>query len=82
MYSPDAFNRIARQQGLEQLLAKAVIFDEICQAIDLPSDLEAKMLDHYWQQANVVDPEDQQRYLQAEAGAATTSSFTPHGLNV
>ena len=48
-----AFNRIARQQGLEQIMAKAVIFDEICRAIDLPSDLEAKMLDHYWQQANV-----------------------------
>ena len=60
-----AFNRIARQQGLEQVMAKAVIFDEICQAIDLPSDLEAKMLDHYWQQANVVDPDDQQRHLQA-----------------
>ena len=45
-----AFNRIARQQGLDQVMTKAVIFDEICQAMPLPEATEAELVQRYLEQ--------------------------------
>ena len=36
--SPQQLNRIARQQGLCLAMAQASVYDEICQAVSLPSD--------------------------------------------
>ena len=42
--STEMLNRIARQQGLSFVIAKACIFDEICQAISLPESVETELL--------------------------------------
>ena len=36
----EELNRIARQQGLCLAIAQAAIFDEICQHIKLPDEIE------------------------------------------
>lgn len=45
--SAEELNRIARQQGLCLAIAQAAIFDQICKAVSLPSDLEYGLVHAY-----------------------------------
>ena len=42
--SSEDLNRLARQQELSVVIAKARIFDQICQEIHLPAELEDVLL--------------------------------------
>ena len=63
--STETLNRIARQQGLCLAIAQASIFDEICQVISLPSELEAALVEAYCNQNDLSSPEDRDHHLQA-----------------
>ena len=59
-------NRIARQQGLCLAIAQASIFDEICQVISLPDEIEAALVDNYLYQNQLETQEDSDRYLHSK----------------
>ena len=61
--SAETLNRIARQQGLCLAIAQASIFDEICQVISLPSELEAALVQIYVDQNGLSTPEDREHHL-------------------
>ena len=64
--STETLNRIARQQGLCLAIAHASIFDEICQVISLPDQIEAVLVDKYLQKNELQTQEDSDRYLQSK----------------
>lgn len=61
----EMLNRIARQQGLCLAIAQAYIFDEICQIISLPEEVEAGLVENYLDQNDLCTPEDRDHYLQS-----------------
>ena len=63
--SAETLNRIARQQGLCLAIAQASIFDEICQVISLPTELEAALVHTYLDQNDLSSSEDRDHHLQA-----------------
>ena len=63
--STETLNRIARQQGLCLAIAQASIFDEICQVISLPAELEAALLQNYLVENELSSQEDRAHHLQA-----------------
>ena len=58
------FNRITRQQELSVVIAKASIFDEICQVVELPDTLEAELIQTYLQQQEIEDDAELDHYLE------------------
>ena len=63
--SAETLNRIARQQGLCLAIAQASIFDEICQLISLPTELEEALVHTYLDQNDLSSSEDRDLHLQA-----------------
>ena len=63
--STETLNRIARQQGLCLAIAQAAIFDEICQVISLPTELEAALVQTYFNQNDLSTSEDRDQHLHA-----------------
>ena len=63
--STETLNRIARQQGLCLAIAQAAIFDEICQVISLPTELEAALVQTYFDQNDLSTPDDRDHHLHA-----------------
>jgi len=62
----EKLNRIARQQGLCLAIAQASIFDEICQVISLPDEIEAALVEHYLQQNELQTQADSEAYLHSK----------------
>jgi len=62
----EKLNRIARQQGLCLAIAQASIFDEICQVISLPDEIEAALVEHYLHQNELQTEEDSDHHLQSK----------------
>lgn len=62
--STDELNRIARQQGLSAVIAKASIFDDICRAITLPESVETTLVQTFLDQEDIVDESSLQTYLE------------------
>ena len=63
--TPAELNRIARQQGLSFAMAQAVVFDEICQAVALPRDLEHGLIRAYLEYQGVDNDEALEAFLAA-----------------
>ncbi len=61
--STETLNRIARQQGLCLAIAQAAIFDEICQVISLPTELEAALVQAYLDQNDLSSLDDRNHHL-------------------
>ena len=61
--SAETLNRLGRQQGLCLAIAQASIFDEICQVISLPTELEAGLEQSYLHQNDLITAEDRDRHL-------------------
>ena len=59
----EELNRIARQQGLGLAIAQATIFDEICQNIGIPEELENELVKSYCLQNNLNQPEHLSEHL-------------------
>ena len=56
-------NRLARQQELSVVLAKARIFDQICQAVALPADREAELIQTFLQEEAISNDSELEDYL-------------------
>ena len=56
-------NRIARQQGLNQAIAQALILDEIHQTIPLATAFENGLIAHFLEEQGVHDDAQLERYL-------------------
>ena len=54
-------NRIARQQGLCLAMAQASVYDEICQVIDLPEEIEQGLVKTYETGQGINTSEQRQR---------------------
>jgi hypothetical protein len=63
-------NRIARQQGLCLAMAQASIYDEICQVIDLPEQIEQRLVKTYEAGQGINTSEQRQQYLQQRGWSA------------
>ena len=63
--SAETLNRIARQQGLCLAIAQASIFDEICQVVSLPDQLEATLVESYLHQNGLEAQDERDQHLQA-----------------
>ena len=61
--SADELNRIARQQGLCLAIAQASVFDEICQAVQLPHEDQQQLTLSYLAQQGVSDDEGLHNFL-------------------
>ena len=61
--SSSELNRLARQQELSVVMAKAHIFDQICQEVTLPDDLEAELIQTFLQQEAISDDSELEDYL-------------------
>jgi hypothetical protein len=64
--SPAELNRIARQQGLNFAIAQAVVFDEICQAVVLPPDVEQALIQACLEHEGVNDDAALDTFLAAQ----------------
>ena len=53
-------NRIARQQGLCLAMAQASVYDEICQVLDLPEQIEQTLVKTY-EAGQGINTSDQRR---------------------
>ena len=56
-------NRIARQQGLCLAIAQAAVFDQICQAVALESELEDALIYRYLEQEEVNNDSALEQFL-------------------
>ena len=56
-------NRLARQQELSVVMAKARIFDQICQEVALPDDREAELIQTFLQQEAIGTDSELEDYL-------------------
>ena len=56
-------NRLARQQELSVVIAKAKIFDQICHAIELPDEREAELIQAYLKREAIVNDGELEDYL-------------------
>ena len=63
-------NRIARQQGLCLAMAQASVFDEICQVIDLPEEIEKGLVKSYETNQGVNTSEQRRQFLQDRGWSA------------
>ena len=61
--SCDELNRLARQQELSVVIAKARIFDQICQEVALPEDLEAELIKTYLKKKSIANDSELEDYL-------------------
>ncbi len=59
-------NRVARQQGLCLAMAQAWVFDEICQAVALDSELEDGLIRAYLERQDVASDEQLEHFLAAK----------------
>ena len=59
----ETLNRIARQQGLCLAIAQASVYDAICQAVALSTDLENKLVQSYLQDQDIQDQTTLELYL-------------------
>ena len=57
-------NRIARQQGLCLAMAQASVFDEICQVIALPEEIEQGLVKTYETSQGINTSQQRQQFLQ------------------
>lgn len=57
-------NRIARQQGLCLAIAQAWVFDEICQAVTLPNELEIALIRNHLTEQGIDNDDAMAAYLQ------------------
>ena len=56
-------NRLARQQELSVVIAKASIFDEICQAVELSEEREAELVQTFLQRHSITSDIELEEYL-------------------
>ena len=56
-------NRLARQQELPVVIAKASIFDQICQEVALPEEIEAELIQGFLQKESITDDSELEDYL-------------------
>ena len=61
--SPTELNRLARQQELSVVMAKAHIFDQICQEVALPDDREAELIQTFLKQESISNDSELEDYL-------------------
>ena len=61
--SGEELNRIARQQELSVVIAKAKIFDQICQGVTLPEEIEYELIKSYLQKELIDDDSELEDYL-------------------
>ena len=61
--SGEELNRIARQQELSVVIAKAKIFDQICQGVTLPEEIEYELIKSYLQKESIDDDSELEDYL-------------------
>ena len=65
--SPQQLNRIARQQGLCLAIAQASVYDEICQAIDLPEDDVDQLIQVYLSEQGITAQDQLQPFLNSKS---------------
>ena len=63
---PGELNRLARQQGLCQAIAKASVYDEICQAVQLSQDEELAAVRTYLAEQEISDKTELEPFLQSK----------------
>ena len=63
---PGELNRLARQQGLCQAIAKASVYDEICQAVQLSQEEELATVRSYLAAQEINDKTELEPFLQAK----------------
>ena len=61
----EEFNRISRQQGLPNIIARAAIFDEICHSVELDHELENELLEKYCQELGMQTENQVESYLKS-----------------
>ena len=71
----EKFNRISRQQGLSKIIAKAAIFDQICQVVELSVELENELLQKHRQELDLKTKDEQKNIFKAKAGQKKTSIY-------
>ena len=67
--SSQELNRIARQQGLCLAIAQATVYDEICQAIDLPAGDVNQLTQNYLSDQGITDQNQLQIFLENKGWA-------------
>ena len=70
LLQPAELNRIARQQGLCMAIAQALVFDQICQAVPLPPELEQQLVQALLEDQEVEPTEE-----------ALAAALAGHGWN-
>ena len=65
--SSQELNRIARQQGLCLAIAQAAVYDEICQAIDLPKDDVDQLIQMYLSKQGITAQDQLQPFLNSKS---------------
>ncbi len=81
--SADELNRIARQQGLCLAIAQASVYDEICQAVELPETEQEDAVQGYVAQEGISTNDELQGYLTAKGWNATDLRyFATKGLRL
>jgi parvulin-like peptidyl-prolyl isomerase len=68
--SATELNRIARQQGLCLAMAQASVYDEICQVINLPEEIEQGLVKTYETGQGINTSEQRQQFLQQRGWSA------------
>ena len=63
-------NRIARQQGLCLAMAQASVYDEICQVIDLPEQIEQRLVKTYEAGQGINTSDQRRQFLQQRGWSA------------
>ena len=63
-------NRIARQQGLCLAMAQASVYDEICQVIALPEEIEQNLVKTYEAGQGINTSEQRRQFLQDRGWSA------------
>ena len=64
--SSQELNRIARQQGLCLAIAQAAVYDEICQAVDLPKNDVDQLTQMYLSEQGITDQDQLQPFLNSK----------------
>ena len=68
-------NRIARQQGLCLAMAQASIYDEICQVISLPEEIEQSLVKTYESDQGIHTSDERHQFLEDRGWSAEDLNY-------